>query len=557
MTAPEAGDALEPLGAPDNDVGVTFPYTEVPIDSARRQIRLLTLHAGEWDTRVRCTLSSAALDSKPGYKALSYAWGKDETAAEIVLNGQPFTVYKNLHAILRRLRRGPGGKDMVLWVDAICINQARKSKKALAERTSQVQMMTAIYSRCHEVLVWLGDCYTGLATAVRFLTRDHDNRHLLQEYADDFEKDPRTLDYCFHLACFFYLLKDAGKELDIASYELPPFWASGESRRLSLYKIPRTTEEFKRIYAKRMYLLCRYVGESCWTSRLWTLQEYGVSPQVTLCIGTAAVPQERFSDIRTKGVTIHNNEDDFQYWSSLFSVSCRGFGQQLHNHIMIRNATAIFRPRARGSGLSAIVSTVFRPSLTRLARGVVRRSAQTTVFELVASFRLSQASEGRDKVFAIVSYMAFLGLKVPDDLQIDYALEISELYLRVSKDQILHCKGNAEAYEPLAPLRFAREKNKHKPKDPEDPNNLSKDKPKPLDLPSWAVDWTSYPWGDQHIVPAVSGFVRKMSPALAPWLQMEVKPDVQGPNPKEDAPARLLSATRYDAIRRDQGARGR
>jgi hypothetical protein len=554
MAAPEAGDIHEPPNAPDDDdVGLTFPYTEVPIDSARRQIRLLTLHAGEWDTPVRCTVSSAALDSKPTFKALSYTWGKDETPAGIVVNSQSFSVYKNLHTILRRLRRGPKGQDMVLWIDAICINQTKKSKEALAERTSQVQMMATIYSCCHEVLVWLGNYYTDRSTPVRFLTRNSDNRHLLQEYVADFERDPMTLDYCFHLACFLYLLKDAGRKLDFASYKMPPFWASKVSRGLSRYKIPPTTEEFKDIYAKRMYLLCRHIGESSWTTRLWTLQEYGVSPQITICFGTAAVPQERFSDMTIKKFTNHGNEDDFRYWSSLFSDSYSGLQMIFHEHIMIRNSVAIFRPRAPGSGLSASVSVVFRPLATRITRRITRIVAQITVFELVATFRSAQATEGKDKVFAIVSAMAFLGLKAPDDLQIDYNLNTSELYFRVSKDQILNCKGNAEAYEPLAPLRFAREKNKlkskpkPKPKDPEGPENPEEDKPKPFDLPSWAVDWTSYPWGDQHVIPAVHA--RNLSPGLVSWLQLETKPDVQGPERKEDAPTRLLSATRYNATK--------
>ncbi|ERF75209.1 hypothetical protein EPUS_00001 [Endocarpon pusillum Z07020] len=547
MATPDAGDTHEPPGAPDDDVdeGLKFPYTEVPIDSARHQIRLLTLRAGEWSTPVSCTLSSASLDNKPAFKALSYAWGDDDTSADIIINGQPFSVYKNLDTILHRLRRGPGGKDMVLWIDAICINQAKKSKEAVAERTSQLQMMATIYSCCREVLVWLGNCYTDRLTPVRFLTRDSDNKHLLQEYAADFERDATTLDYCFHLACFLYLLKDAGRKLDLASYELPPFWASRASHRLSRYKIPHPTEVFKRIYANRMYLLCRYIGVSSWTTRLWTLQEYGVSPQITLCFGTAAVPQERFSDMNITKVTNHGNGDDLRYWSSLFSISCNEFVRGLHEHILTRNSVAIYRPRAPGSILPAIVSTVFRPVLRRLTKKIARRVARFTVFELVATFRQAQASKGQDKVFAIVSFMTFMGLKVPDDLQINCELDTSEIYFRVSKNQILKCKGDAEAYEPLAPLRFAREKNKPKPK-PKDP------KPLPIDLPSWAVDWTSYPWGDQHVIPAA--LVRSMPPELAPWLHLEAKPEVQGPEPKEDWPARLVSAAQYNATKGFVGA---
>jgi hypothetical protein len=562
MVTPVAPDGFGSPNAPD-DVGLAFPYAEIPIDSARQEIRLLTLHAGEWGAPVRCTVFSKALDDKPEYKALSYTWGKDETLTEIILNGQIFPVYKNLFNILQRLRRrGPEGRDMVLWIDAICINQARKSKKALTERTSQVQMMASIYSHCNEVLVWLGNCYTSRSTPVRFLTRQGDNKALLQEYVADFERDPTILDYCFHLACFLYLLKEAGKTgktVNFTSYEMPPFWESAKGRSLSRYKIPPTTENFKRIYSKHMYLLCRYLSESPWTMRLWTLQEYGVSPQVTFCFGTAAVPQERFSDILTTITPSPSNEDSFKYWSSLFSVSYSALGQALHHHVMVRNFAAVFRRRVPRSRLSPRLVSVFRPSVARLARGIVRRgfvkmAAETTVFEIVATFRMAQASEGEDKVFAVVSLMAFLGLKVPDNLKVNYALTTSEIYLRVSEDQILRCKGNAEAYEPLAPLRFARRRNQYTR--PKDRNNPLGPKLPPLDLPSWAVDWTSYPWGDQHISRNLTSmtFIRHHYPEQVAWLEMEAESDIQDAGRVEDQPAGLVSAARYNATKELVGA---
>jgi hypothetical protein len=44
-----------------------------------------------------------------------------------------------------------------LWVDAICVNQ-----EDLEERSSQVVLMSAIYSSASEVIVWLGPPKEGL-----------------------------------------------------------------------------------------------------------------------------------------------------------------------------------------------------------------------------------------------------------------------------------------------------------------------------------------------------------------------------------------------------------
>ncbi|KAH4034124.1 hypothetical protein HBH98_046730 [Parastagonospora nodorum] len=55
-----------------------------------------------------------------------------------------------------RLKDKPHGA--ILWVDALCINQADDS-----ESTTQAQMMRLIYERCQCVIVYLGDRLDGKA----------------------------------------------------------------------------------------------------------------------------------------------------------------------------------------------------------------------------------------------------------------------------------------------------------------------------------------------------------------------------------------------------------
>ena len=140
------------------------------------EIRLLTLHAGNREARVRCTLrhaqlppeaqSSASLPHKNGlvsgfsgdkdesraeviYDAVSYCWGNQNDRATISLDGSDFDVGRNLESALRHLRLS--SIDRILWIDAICINQCD-----FEERGQQVLRMGKIYERALTVRVWLG-----------------------------------------------------------------------------------------------------------------------------------------------------------------------------------------------------------------------------------------------------------------------------------------------------------------------------------------------------------------------------------------------------------------
>jgi len=67
----------------------------------------------------------------------------------IELNGHPVKIRKNLWPALVNLRHPQ--EERVLWIDAICINQA-----GVDERNRQVHLMAYIYSRAKVVIVWLG-----------------------------------------------------------------------------------------------------------------------------------------------------------------------------------------------------------------------------------------------------------------------------------------------------------------------------------------------------------------------------------------------------------------
>jgi len=103
---------------------------------------------------IECELFNYSLqDSNKGihlYDALSYVWGSSEKPRSIFINQHELAITENLHAALLRLR--DKNLERILWVDAVCINQAD-----LQERAYQVRSMGKIYSKGSRVIVWLGE----------------------------------------------------------------------------------------------------------------------------------------------------------------------------------------------------------------------------------------------------------------------------------------------------------------------------------------------------------------------------------------------------------------
>jgi hypothetical protein len=110
------------------------------LNQSKREIRLLTLLRSDgFEDEIRCKLDVASLDEKLTYTALSYCWGNQSEQREIHVNDRRVSVTKSLEIALRYARKDL--QDMVLWVDAICINQ-----EDLKEKSYQVGMMGSIYA---------------------------------------------------------------------------------------------------------------------------------------------------------------------------------------------------------------------------------------------------------------------------------------------------------------------------------------------------------------------------------------------------------------------------
>ncbi|KAG0652244.1 heterokaryon incompatibility [Hyphodiscus hymeniophilus] len=116
------------------------------------------------DKTFSATLQYINLEDNPVYFALSYTWGDASREETILLDDQPFKVTVNLYDALHQIRdnaayfQGMVEQDLqmpcnelLLWVDAICIDQSNRKDKE-----QQLPRMGSIYSSAHNVLVWLG-----------------------------------------------------------------------------------------------------------------------------------------------------------------------------------------------------------------------------------------------------------------------------------------------------------------------------------------------------------------------------------------------------------------
>lgn len=128
-------------------------YASFPLLRNTKQIRLLELEAPYPDTdaqQLRGRLRVVSLSSSPKYTALSYVWGTVSSADDTIVCGDHHLgITRNCREALYHLRET--FRPLVIWVDAICINQQDE-----AEKNYQLLLMGEIYEWATTVYIWLG-----------------------------------------------------------------------------------------------------------------------------------------------------------------------------------------------------------------------------------------------------------------------------------------------------------------------------------------------------------------------------------------------------------------
>lgn len=119
------------------------------------EVRLLhLLPATDTTQPLTCRLEISdpmlAVEGALEYETLSYTWSTESPTEELIVHESThISITPNLASFLRQRR--DADKVVVLWVDAICVNQ-----QDIAERNLQVSFMNLIYTVCTSITVWLG-----------------------------------------------------------------------------------------------------------------------------------------------------------------------------------------------------------------------------------------------------------------------------------------------------------------------------------------------------------------------------------------------------------------
>ncbi|KAJ5011985.1 Heterokaryon incompatibility protein 6, OR allele [Colletotrichum sp. SAR 10_99] len=175
-----------------------------PAPDPRRDLTGTILHHELSNPAFRWASDGPYLEHKLPYEAVSYHWGSNtKTPFKLLVNDEnadsstpasiiPLTA--SLHTLLRQIAYT--GRDRVVWVDAICINQVRSADNV--EKGAQIRMMPDIYGIAARVLVYLGPSADNSDLAIAFL--EH-----ISDFADYLDEVSPTANFAAALAAGFVM----------------------------------------------------------------------------------------------------------------------------------------------------------------------------------------------------------------------------------------------------------------------------------------------------------------------------------------------------------------
>lgn len=166
-------------------------YSLITLEPTKREIRLLRVLPGGRDGPVKTDLFRASLDSSPDFSVLSYSWGPESDKVPITVQGMTLMITQNLHQCLVNLRSDT--TPLVIWIDAICINQSSNE-----EKNTQVPLMRDIYKTARDEYVWLGETTTGMdliVSCIQFIASQDEDFHLdkLEHIAHELVVSPEEI----------------------------------------------------------------------------------------------------------------------------------------------------------------------------------------------------------------------------------------------------------------------------------------------------------------------------------------------------------------------------
>jgi len=341
-----------------------------------------------------CSLETYTLSACPAYTTLSYTWGPPidvlECAEEykatrlwvLENDGRYFriSVSRNLYQALHRIAKMCKEEDMLIWIDALCINQ-----DDLLERASQVQAMGDIYSQCEKTIVWLGE-------------------------AEELDRD---------IAGFVVLhstvLSAVNAYVQIHGLQSIMTGDWGEDEFYSRLHLG---------YARNLldwHGYHQFYQERTWFKRSRIFQEVCLPPSVSFYCGTYSFTFEALAELamflRVSGVS----GGLFTEWSG-DETSVKHWFMQPEIFLSIRNKC------------KQIGSEIWMKNWVQLA-GLPNRDCACYDFFLycLREIRRANASESRDKVFAALGYLKrSLPANAECKIETHYSITVEEVYTRAA-----------------------------------------------------------------------------------------------------------------------------
>jgi hypothetical protein len=188
------------------------------------------------------------------FSALSYCWGDANDKVTIVCNQGLLHITRSLYVALEALRDRASRRPLYVWADGICINQQEER-----EQETQIPLMTELYNRAAQVVVWLGEAQHPSPNG-----GEQQIQSEIQHAVLGIQKFANAL-----------LTRPTASAMTMSMWD----WLA-----LGF----QSTEEVKR-QIRAFYRLM----ERPWFKRVWTIQEHAVAKSLVFCCGNFSIEEHQ------------------------------------------------------------------------------------------------------------------------------------------------------------------------------------------------------------------------------------------------------------------------
>lgn len=375
----------------NQDVAGSPPRTYRALSPSTQEIRLLSISNSLHGNLIVCNTQTVSLkdaSTKFRFVVLSYRWGAAHASHEIILNGHSFYVRPNLWSFLNVIREQP---EMILWIDALCINQ-----NDIEERNQQVRFMGDIFRSARMVLSWLGAGNAGEPNA---------NMRSLEISKLD-ETPSASIGIAFELMSQVWSSTSHAAE----DFDNDQTMAETDNERLPILHTGLTEDDLW----QSVVTLCQHP----YWERAWVVQEILLSSTNYLLYGATPLPWQIFAN-----------------FLSLVDVRF---------HPPTHYSRAILSSTARSYALQKPYSMVPEALQWRNVGGLVRHDSgrnwdrnEFSLFRVLSMFGERGCADPLDHVYALLGLIG-----EGDRFTIKYGIHTVELLLRV-----FHFCGNMAAQD--------------------------------------------------------------------------------------------------------------